>query len=112
MPRLSVFIGWLARAWTPRSVWAITSTSRMQPYTTMPSQPFFAAFSASMSPSRARRREPPPSTTRTLPWPGSSTWSLTSELSSKHLMVTISPPKESRPPKLLNMGSTTCTRSG
>src|SRR5690554_1493831 len=68
-----------------------------------------AAFSASMSPSRARRMEPPPSTTMTLPVPSSSTSSLTTELSSKHLTVTISPPKESWPPKLLNIGSTTAT---
>ena len=46
-----------------------------------------------MSPSTARRIEPPASITSTRPWPGSATRSRTRELSSKHLIVAIGPAK-------------------
>ena len=84
--------GWYAAsAFTPSSIDSRISTSRTQPLISRPCQPFFAAFAASRSPSRARRIEPPPSTTITRPAPSLPTRSLTIELSSKQLTVTISP---------------------
>ena len=63
-----------------------------------PVQPFFAAAAATLPPTRARRSDAPPSTTRTRPWPGSSSAALTSELSSKHLTVATVPANAWTPP--------------
>ena len=83
------------------------STSRTQPLTTIPSQPFSTAKSAICALIRARRKEPPPSISNTLPAPFSSNALYIKPTDSKHLMVTTSPAKELRPPKLVNSGSAT-----
>eukprot|EP00968_Pinguiococcus_pyrenoidosus_P012793 scaffold1136_cov260-Pinguiococcus_pyrenoidosus.AAC.24 len=75
------------------------SLSRMQPKMMMPDQPFFAAKAARLSPSRAQRLDPPPSTTSTFPTPSLRTIWRTRTFASKHVTVTAWPQKRSRAPK-------------
>ena len=87
--------------------------SRSQPYRVhnrrSPHRPsrFFSAAIPRFPPSRARRNDPPPSTTSTRPSPGESTAAFTSELSSKHLMVLTGPLNFRTAPKSLKTGGNT-----
>jgi hypothetical protein len=64
---------------------------------------------ASTSPTKAQRKEPPPSTTSTRPSPGFANSALTNTLSSNTLTVCTEPLSCERPPKWANIGSSTDT---
>ena len=76
----------------------VAAQLRTQPCTTTPAQPLRAAATARLPPTRARRSEPPASTTSTRWRPGSSSAAFTSELSSKHFTVLTGPAKRRRAP--------------
>ena len=74
------------------------AASRTQPWMMMPAQPLSRASVATSSPVRATRREPPPSTTRTAPFPGSERRRFSTTLSSSQRTVLIGPWNARRPP--------------
>ncbi len=110
-PCLLLGRGFDPSATTPRSRRPRAAESRTHPLITSPAHPLAAASPATLSPTRATRNEPPPSTTRTRPSPGSPTRCFTSTLSSKHRTVATLPSKIRAPPKLTSGISHTAARS-
>eukprot|EP00963_Diacronema_lutheri_P011332 scaffold1368_cov333-Pavlova_lutheri.AAC.27 len=109
LSRLEDLRGCVAMAFTPRSILPMSSESLMHPFTSTPLHPFLTAMAARLSPSTAHRSEPPPSTTSTRPFPGSSSAARTKGLFSKHLTVDTFPWNPYRPPRSRKMGCAICT---
>nr|BFE83456.1 hypothetical protein GCM10020093_060570 [Planobispora longispora] len=95
---LGALAGLEPRALIPRSRAAKATVSRTAPLITTPDQPEATAEAAIMSPIRAVRSEPAPSTTRTRPSPGVASTFLTRALSSRQRMVATGPAKRGRRP--------------
>ena len=61
---LTLFLGFVPRAFIPIGISAITAESLIYPFTTIPAQSFSIARRANWSPTKAQDREAPPSITR------------------------------------------------